>query len=119
MRTIPVKEIEDGMVAAAEVLDRRGGVLLNPGDSLRKSYITKLIGWGVHEVEIEGEDPATDAPDKKPEEDMRLPREMETRIISKITHRFEMVGDDLLMKRLERLSRKHVLHRAASKYALK
>jgi len=94
-------------------------VLLNPGDGLRKSYIPKLIGWGVREVEIEGDDPATDAPDKKPGEDVRLPREMETRIISKITHRFEMVGDDPLMKRLKRLSQKHVLRRTASKYALK
>ena len=117
MHRIPISGIEDGMVLAVEVLDERGGMLLSAGDRLRKSYTRKLRAWGVKEVTVAGEDSAPDEPDERSGEMPALPVEMKERILRKISHRYEKVGDEPLMKKLMRLSQKHVLNRAARRCA--
>lgn len=118
MRRIPVSGIEDGMVLAVAVLDEGGGMLLSAGDMLRKSYTHKLRAWGVKEVTVAGEDPALDGQDDRSGEMPALPVEMKERILRKISHRYEKVGDEPLMKKLMRLSQKHVLERVARRCAL-
>ena len=118
MPRIPVSGIEDGMVLAVAVLDKRGGMLLSAGDRLRKSYTRKLRAWGINEVTVTGDDPVSDGPDERSEEMPTLPVEMKERILRKISHRYEKVKDEPLMKKLMRLSQKHVLNRAAQKSAL-
>jgi hypothetical protein len=119
MRKIQTMDIEDGMVLAEEVRDNQGQVLLNTGDKLRKTYISKLQAWGVKEVVVEGKETAqgNESPAAQQQADNALPPEMEERIMARITRRFANVIDDPLMRSLMAIAAKHVLARAAKKYA--
>lgn len=44
------------MVLAADVLDKRGRVLIPAGKELVEKYVTALPAWGVTRIEVEGDD---------------------------------------------------------------
>jgi len=113
MRRIPVEDIEEGMVLAEEVRDDRGGMLLNVGDKLRKTYGTKLLAWGVAEISVEGEDSAPIAHNSKPANGQRLPKEVEEKILERANHRFAKVMEEPSMRKILDLSVKRLLARTA------
>lgn len=59
MRKIPVDAVADGLVLARAVEDRMGRLLLMKGDTLQARYRDKLREWGISEIHVEGEEPAT------------------------------------------------------------
>jgi hypothetical protein len=44
------------MVLAADVLDKRGRMLIPAGKELVAKYLTALPAWGVTRIEVEGDD---------------------------------------------------------------
>lgn len=56
MPVIDVSLAQAGMVLAADVLDKRGRVLIPAGKELVEKYVSALPAWGVTRIEVEGDD---------------------------------------------------------------
>lgn len=56
MPVIDVSLAQAGMVLAADVLDKRGRVLIPAGKELIEKYVSALPAWGVTRIEVEGDD---------------------------------------------------------------
>lgn len=56
MALIDVSQAEAGMTLAAEVLDKRGRVLMPAGIELKEKHLGALPAWGVSRIEVEGDD---------------------------------------------------------------
>ncbi len=56
MATIDVSQAQAGMVLAADVLDKRGRLLVPAGKELSEKHIGALPAWGVAHIEVEGDD---------------------------------------------------------------
>lgn len=56
MGKIPVEQVTDGMIAAEEVRDAFGRVLMNAGRELTKRQADILRSYGIREVDIQGAD---------------------------------------------------------------
>lgn len=56
MAMIDVSHAEEGMVLAADALDKRGRVLIPAGKELSAKHIHALPAWGVQRIEVEGDD---------------------------------------------------------------
>ena len=57
MRDIAVGEAEVGDVVAEPVVNNQGRVLLPKGARLSAAVLSRLAGWGVARLSVEGEDP--------------------------------------------------------------
>ncbi len=66
MPVIDVSLAQPGMVLAADVLDKRGRVLIPAGKELVEKYVTALPAWGVTRIEVEGDDIAGAAAEAEP-----------------------------------------------------
>ena len=58
---IPVEEAEMGMVLAENVSDRRGRLLMPAGRVLEEKHLHALPMWGVTHIEIEWDEPESEA----------------------------------------------------------
>lgn len=56
MATIDVSQAEAGMVLAADILDKRGRLLVPAGKELSEKHVRALPAWGVSRIEVEGDD---------------------------------------------------------------
>lgn len=56
MSVIPISEAEAGMVLAADVVDRRGRVLIPLGAELSERTVQALGNWGIETIHVEGEE---------------------------------------------------------------
>lgn len=56
MGKIAVEKVTDGMIAAAEVRDAFGRVLMNAGKELTKRQGEILRSYGIREVDVQGAD---------------------------------------------------------------
>jgi hypothetical protein len=54
MGRLNLDEIQDGMVLAADVLDRNGRVLLKVGTQISNKHLMILRQWGVTDADIQG-----------------------------------------------------------------
>ena len=54
MPVIPLEQAEAGMTLAADLLDRRGRVLVPEGAELSQRTMDALESWGVEQLTIEG-----------------------------------------------------------------
>jgi hypothetical protein len=95
MRKIPAAEAKVGDVIAAPVTDGQGRVLLPKGARLSAAVLSRLAGWGVRELAVEGDDPA--APGKSAAE-----------MVDELEHRFADWQDDPLMMDLRDVVRRHL-----------
>lgn len=57
MSTISVEQAASGMVLAADVLDRRGRLLIPAGRALAQKHVEALRMWGVERIDVEGDAP--------------------------------------------------------------
>ena len=96
MREIPVEEAREGDIIAEPVCDNEGKVLLPKGSRLRSAVLSRLQGWGVHRLAVEGED--SDSDFKSAEE-----------LLEELDHRFAAVEDDALMMQIKERARNHLL----------
>ncbi len=84
-----------GDVLAAPVADEQGRVLLPKGAKLSAAVLSRLKGWGVRELAVEGED--SEAPGKSAAE-----------LITELEHRFSDWQEDALMTDLKDIVRRHL-----------
>lgn len=56
MAVIDVSQAQVGMVLAADVVDKRGRMLIPAGKELAEKYLNALPAWGVTRIEVEGDD---------------------------------------------------------------
>ena len=56
MATIDVGQAQTGMILVADVLDRRGRLLIPAGKELSEKHLGALPAWGVTHIEVEGDD---------------------------------------------------------------
>ena len=61
MRSINVERAQEGMVLAGPVIDRRGRLLIPEGASLTERHVKALLLWGVPKIEVEGDEPGSEA----------------------------------------------------------
>lgn len=57
MATIDVSHAQAGMVLAADILDKRGRLLIPAGKELSERHVGALAQWGVDRIEVEGDGP--------------------------------------------------------------
>jgi hypothetical protein len=55
MASVSIDQTRAGMVLAADVVDRRGRLLIPAGRALSEKHVGALRMWGVDHVEIQGE----------------------------------------------------------------
>ena len=94
MRTIPVEEAQAGDVLAEPLVDEQGRTLLPRGARLSAAVISRLRGWGISRLSIEGEDP--DAVDAE-------------RLLGNLEFRFSDLEGDELMMQIKAIARSHLL----------
>lgn len=56
MAIIDVSNAQAGMVLSADVLDKRGRLLMPSGKELSEKHLGALPAWGVTHIEVEGDD---------------------------------------------------------------
>jgi hypothetical protein len=66
LAVIDVSQAQAGMTLAADVLDKRGRILIPSGAELKEKHLSALPAWGVTRVEIEGDEVTAEA-DLEPE----------------------------------------------------
>ena len=96
MRQIPVEDASVGDTIAAPIHDGQGRVLLPKGARLSSAVLSRLRGWGVNSISIEGAE--TGGSGKSPAE-----------LLEELDHRFAEVEDDALMAQIKDIARGHLL----------
>jgi len=94
MRKISVDEAELGDVLAEPLENDQGRVLLPKGARLSTAVLSRLKGWGVRTVSVEGEDPDTARREK---------------LLEDLEFRFSELEDDALMMQVKAIARTHLL----------
>jgi hypothetical protein len=56
MKSIPISEIQDGMVLAKPIFGLDGKILLSPGAEVKSSMADRLKNWGVAVAHIEDDE---------------------------------------------------------------
>lgn len=100
MRQISVEEAQVGDVLAAPLENAQGRVLLPKGAKLSAAVLSRLTGWGVSGLEVEGEDP--DAPAVSDTERLEV-----------FERRFADCMDDPLMLQIKEIAHRHLFGGAA------
>lgn len=70
MRKISADEIEDGMILGEDLAGPNGNIILPKGVSLKGALSSRLQGWGIKELIVEGEE-ASNQVEEHSEEDYR------------------------------------------------
>lgn len=97
MRQISVEEAQAGDIVAEPVQDENGRVLLPVGAKLSPAVLSRLKGWGVVNLSVEGDDGEAG---KSAEE-----------FLGELDHRFAGHEGDVLMMRIKEVARQHLVQR--------
>jgi hypothetical protein len=97
MRQIAVEEARVGDVLAAPVQDASGRVLLPVGARLSAAVLSRLRGWGVFTLSIEGDE----AEGGKSAEEL----------VEELEHRFAGLEEDARMMQIKEIARRHLERR--------
>lgn len=95
MRQIPVEEAQVGDIVAVPVENDQGRVLLPRGSKLSAAVLSRLKGWGVNTLAIEGEE--ADPAGKSTAE-----------LLEELDHRFAGLEDDALMMQIKEVAYNHL-----------
>ena len=102
MRTITAAEAEAGDIVAEPVVNDQGRTLLPKGARLSAAVLSRLQGWGVEQLAIEGDaDPAAVEPEAaapEPDEDL----------LAALDHRCSAWEEDATMMRIKDIARRHL-----------
>ncbi|MGY8825041.1 MAG: hypothetical protein ACKVJG_14085 [Candidatus Latescibacterota bacterium] len=100
MREISVEEAQAGDIVAAPVQDENGRVLLPAGAKLSPAVLSRLKGWGVVNLSIEGDEGDEGEMGKSTED-----------FLGELEHRFAGHEGDALMMRIKEVARQHLSQR--------
>ena len=95
MRTVTAAEARAGDIVADPVVNDQGRTLLPKGARLSAAVLSRLEGWGVHELCVEGED---DTPVIEDDADL----------LSALEHRFSEWEGDATMMSIKDIARRHL-----------
>ncbi|MBM3278944.1 MAG: hypothetical protein FJY95_12810 [Candidatus Handelsmanbacteria bacterium] len=95
MRRIRVQEAKVGEVLAAPVINRQGRILLPKGAKLSPAVLSRLQGWGVFEVQVEGQGNWTS-------------EKSSAQLLADLQRRFADWQDQPLMRQIEEIARRHL-----------
>lgn len=95
MRQILVAEAQVGDVIAAPVENDQGRVLLPRGARLSAAVLSRLQGWGVNVLTVEGEEPEGGGPQSE-------------ELLEVLDYRFSDLEDDKLMMQIKEIARSHL-----------
>ena len=101
MRSITAAEARAGDIVAAPVVNDQGRTLLPKGARLSAAVLSRLEGWGVHELCVEGEDHAPAI-----EEDAVT--EADADLLAALDHRFSEWEGDATMMGIKDIARRHL-----------
>ena len=96
MREIAVGQAEVGDIVAEPVVNDEGRVLLPKGAKLSPAVLSRLQGWGVNQLQVEGDE--ADAEDGANDD----------ALIEALEHRFSDWEGDELMLEIKRVARTHL-----------
>ena len=99
MRDISAGEAKVGDVVAEPLVNSQGRVLLPKGAKLSAAVLSRLQGWGVHELKIEG---ATAA-----DSSMVMDENVEGTLEEELDRRFSDWADDQIMVQIKRIALGH------------
>ncbi|GJL79856.1 MAG: hypothetical protein NPINA01_28450 [Nitrospinaceae bacterium] len=54
MATIKIRDLEEGMTLARDVLDRNGRLIVSAGENITGKHLRMFKAWGVTEAGVEG-----------------------------------------------------------------
>lgn len=97
MRKILVQDANPGDVIGQPVVNEKGMTLLPKGATLTIALVNRLRGWGIQEVEIEGEDPHAPPPKALPE------------LLEELDHRFRGREGNPLMVQIKAIIREQII----------
>lgn len=97
MRDLDVGQAEVGDVVAEPVVNEQGRVLLPKGAKLSPAVLSRLRGWGVERLQVEGEETA-DADEGA----------VDDSLLDALEHRFSDWEEDDLMMEIKRVARTHL-----------
>ena len=102
MRKISAGQAQAGDIVAAAVINEQGRTLLPKGARLSAAVLSRLQGWGVHELCVEGEDetPAVAAEGTTVDTDADL--------LAALEHRFAAWEDDATMMHTKSVAHRHL-----------
>ncbi|NVM22914.1 MAG: hypothetical protein HWN68_14180 [Desulfobacterales bacterium] len=109
MGTLNIDELKADMIAASDVANKHGNVLLAKGAMLTEKRIMVLKAWGVTEVDVEG----VDRDQVERQETEAVPGDVAASIEEEIKQWFPDFGDNPVMKEIYRVVRKFKLRKAA------
>ena len=111
MAKINLSDIQTGMVLAAPVYNKNGGLLLQKGVQLTEKHVKIFKTWGVTEADIEGYDK------EKVEQDAYafLSEEEIQEIESALLKRFPDITSNAVMSEIFRIAKKQKIHFFVSK----
>jgi hypothetical protein len=100
MRKISAGQAQAGDIVAAAVINEQGRTLLPKGARLSAAVLSRLQGWGVHELCVEGEDetPAVAAEGTT----------VDTDLLAALEHRFAAWEDDATMMHIKSVAHRHL-----------
>lgn len=84
MAQLAIDQARPGMILSADVLDRRGRLLVPSGSELTERHLSAFRMWGVPAVQIQGEAP--------PPEEAELPEWVAAEVEAELTDRFRAAG---------------------------
>ena len=102
MRTVTAAEARAGDIVADPVVNDQGRTLLPKGTRLSATVLSRLEGWGVHELYVEGED------DTPVIEDGAVVTEADADLLSALEHRFSEWEGDATMMSIKDIARRHL-----------
>ena len=104
MRDIDVGQAEIGDVVAEPVVNEQGRVLLPKGAKLSPAVLSRLRGWGVTRLQVEGEDTAGE--DGGADE----AGSVDEALLDALEHRFAGCEEDEVMMAIKKVARAHLKH---------
>ena len=104
MRDIDVGQAEVGDVVAEPVVNEQGRVLLPKGARLSPAVLSRLRGWGITRLQVEGEEAADEGAggDEAGSVDGAL--------LEALEHRFAGCEEDEVMMAIKEVARAHLSH---------
>lgn len=101
MRQIEVTEAQVGDIIAGPVINDEGRVLLPKGAKLSPAVLSRLAGWGVQTIQVEGDDveTVTDEPGASD-------------AAADLDQRFSAWEEDELMMAIKQVARRHLTAKA-------
>ena len=102
MRKITAAEAQAGDIVAEPVINEQGRTLLPQGARLSAAVLSRLAGWGVAELVVEGE------PDAAGLAQEGIAPEADAELLAALDHRFAAWEQEPTMMRIKSIARRHL-----------